>query len=271
MPVGANIGGVGDAIGPQQWFQSLPIITQYWFGSSIIVTLAGNLGMVAPLKLIFYWPAIRYELQVWRLITPFLYVGPFSFPTVIACYMMVNFSKQYEAGGPYNTGAGGGTADYAFMMLFGMILTLLTYPLMAGIVPPAFSHNLIFYVLYVWSKRNPDANANIYGIPVKGMYLPFAYLGLTIVMGNSYVDMVYGMAIGHFYYFLVDVVPQIQGKDILVTPQILIDHFGIGEYQPPARGAAPVMRAPAAGAGGAAAAAGGGYQWGGGGRPLGRE
>lgn len=38
MPV-AQVGGVGDAIGPDQWFHSLPFCTKYWFGASVLITL----------------------------------------------------------------------------------------------------------------------------------------------------------------------------------------------------------------------------------------
>ena len=42
-----------------------------------------------------------------------------------------------------------------------------------------FSQNLIFGVLYCWSRRFPTAQANIWGIPVPAMYLPFAHLVLV--------------------------------------------------------------------------------------------
>jgi hypothetical protein len=36
MPVGQPVRGVGDANGPQQWFESLPLVTKYWFGATIV-------------------------------------------------------------------------------------------------------------------------------------------------------------------------------------------------------------------------------------------
>lgn len=146
---------------------------------------------------------------------------------------MVNFSRIYESGGPFNTGGGGGTADYAFMMLFGCAAMLLSYILLAGIIPPVFTRNLSYFVLYVWSKQNPEAPANIWGFPLKAMWLPFAYLAVTVLMGNSFWDVAHGIAIGHIYYFLVEVVPSVYRKDVLHTPQLLIDYFGVGEYVPP--------------------------------------
>jgi Derlin-2/3 len=178
-------------------------------------------------------------------------------------------SVRYESGTPFNTGAGGGTADYAFMLMFAMVVVLATYPLLVTTfpMPPVFCRTLLYFVMYVWSKRNPTAQANIWGIPMEAIWLPFAYLALTVFAGNPYFDLLHGLAMGHLYYFLVDVVPQVSGKDILVTPKFLIDQFGVGQY----RREAPVQdRAEARPQDGAAAAA-GGHQWGGTGRPLGRQ
>ena len=271
----ARVHNVADAAGPDQWFRALPIVTQYWFGATMVCTLAGNFGIISPMQLIYSWPQIKNNFELWRILTPFCYAGSFSFGTLITCYMLVNMSKQYEKGGPYNTGAGGGTADYVFALMFGMVMTLITYPLvlMYSFTGPIFCKSLVFFVLYVWSKRFPTQQASIWGVPVPAVYLPFAYLALTIFMGNPYMDLVHGMAVGHLYYFLAEVVPRVHGKDLLVTPQFLIDQIGIGEYTPaaPTRNPADVPR----GWGGAAAqqppAAAGGHQWGGGGRALGRE
>lgn len=194
--------------------------------------------------------------------------------------MLVQFSKQYESGGPFNTGAGGGTADYAFCWLFGAATTLLTWPVLVGFfpLPPIFCRNMIYYVLYIWSKRNPTAQANIWGFPMAAIYLPFAYLALTVFMGNPFMDMIHGIIVGHIYYFLVDVVPMVYGKDILQTPQFLIDYFGVGEYRPgQAQTDAPAANRGAFGGGGGQAGGGGGggggggHNWGGRGRPLGRN
>lgn len=213
------------------------------------------------------WSNIKNKLELWRLLTPFCFAGTFDFNTLISCYMLVQFSKQYETGGPFNTGAGGGTADYAFCLLLGAGTMLITYPVLVGFLrlPPVFCRNMIYYVLYVWSKRNPTAQANIWGIPMAAVYLPFAYLALTVFMGNPYMDMMHGLACGHLYYFMVDVVPMVYGKDILRTPQFLINYFGIGEYRPVQ---APMNPPPQQGVGAQGGGA-GGHNWGGGGRPLG--
>jgi Derlin-2/3 len=93
--------------------------------------------------------------------------------------------------------------------------------------------------------------------------------------------MLHGLAVGHLFYFLADVVPQVYGKDFLVTPLFLIDYFGVGHYQPdqaqreirnnPYQNRAAGNTAGAGAAAGGAAATRGGHNWGGGGRTLGRD
>eukprot|EP00543_Licmophora_paradoxa_P003003 CAMPEP_0202453732 /NCGR_PEP_ID=MMETSP1360-20130828/11638_1 /ASSEMBLY_ACC=CAM_ASM_000848 /TAXON_ID=515479 /ORGANISM="Licmophora paradoxa, Strain CCMP2313" /LENGTH=264 /DNA_ID=CAMNT_0049072901 /DNA_START=359 /DNA_END=1153 /DNA_ORIENTATION=+ len=180
------------------------------------------------------WDMVTQRFEIWRFLTCFCYAGPFKFDTLISIYLLVSFSDRYERGGGFNTGAGGGTADYAFMMLFGAFSCIATKPLMKLFIPVGsiYSNNMIFMVLYVWSKRFPTAQSNIWGFPVKASYLPFVYVALALFTGGSYLPMVHGIAMGHFYYFLVYIVPQIYQKEILHTPQFLIDQFGVGEYRP---------------------------------------
>lgn len=241
-------------------FNQLPIITRCWFGATFAETIGVNLGMINPFHVFWQWELVKSKMQLYRFLTPFLYAGPPTFNTLMTLFMILQFSKQYESGGCFNTGAGGGTADYAFCLLLGAIGHIASYMLFSGLFPlqPVFCTSLLFYVLYIWSKRNPTNNSNIWGFPILGMYLPFAYLALTVLIGGDHFSMLNGMFLGHLYYFAVDVVPGVYGKDFLQTPIFLINYFGVGEYQ-----AAPAAVAPAA------QRRGGGHEWGSGGQRLG--
>ena len=155
-----------------------------------------------------------------------------GFQTVISFFLLYQYSNQYERGGGFNTGGGGGTADYIYMLLFGMVMILITNALFVGGM--VFCKTLAYYVLYVWSKRNPTSQANIWGFPVPALYFPFVLLALNFVLGNGHVDFIHGYAVGHLYYFMVDVVPKVYGKIYLQTPLFLLSKFGVGEYTPPA-------------------------------------
>uniref|UniRef100_A0A6T9ZZX8 Derlin n=1 Tax=Pseudo-nitzschia delicatissima TaxID=44447 RepID=A0A6T9ZZX8_9STRA len=229
-----NQGQVGGTSTPADMFHQLPTITKWWLGATLILTLSVNFKLVSPYHTMWSWDMVKSNLEVYRFLTCFCYAGPFSLGLFFLMYMQSSFSQKYEEGIPFNTGAGGGTADYAFCWLLGAIGCILTYPLclMMGIpLMPLFYPTMTYYVLYVWSKKNPTNQANIWGFPVQGLYLPFAYLAITVFCGNPYEPMLHGMALGHLYYFCADVVPIVYGKDFLVTPKFLIDYFGLNQYR----------------------------------------
>lgn len=239
--------------------------------------------MIHPTNYLLIWDVVKDKFEIWRLLTCFCYAGKFEFATLIALFLLVTFSRNYETSGPFNTGAGGGTADYLFMWIFGAVMMVVTKPVISLVFPVStklMTRTMIYYVLYVWSKRHPTAPANIWGIAIKAIYLPFAYVIISIFVGAPYRDMVHGIIVGHIYFFLVDVVPHVYGKDVLHTPQFLIDQLGVGNYTPAGVPDAPPAEAPrgngfaGVGAGGARApepprAGGGGHSWGTGGQRLG--
>jgi len=257
------------------FLDSLPIVTKYWFISTVGVTLAVNFGVVSGSY--FTWSSMPLLLsnpfQHWyRLVTAFLYGGGFSFHLLITLLCLYQHSKAYESRSVYNTGGGGGTSDYITMLVFGMVTMLSSTYLIE--LSPLFCQNLVYYVLYVFSKRHPTDQTALWGIPVQNAMLPFAILGLNVLMGNYWQDMAHGMAVGHLYYFLVDVYPQIYGKDVLHTPQFLINYMGTGEYTyvppTPAQTTTTFGQTRTLGATGSGTPAPAtGHNWGGGGQALG--
>mmetsp|Transcript_19028 Transcript_19028/g.39080 ORF Transcript_19028/g.39080 Transcript_19028/m.39080 type:complete len:279 (+) Transcript_19028:188-1024(+) len=272
QPGNDNIREVGGNPTPADMFKALPVVTRYWFGATLVVTASASFKIINPIQMVWIWEAAKNKLELWRFLTPFCFAGNFSMSTLFVLYMQVSFSKQYETGIPFNTGAGGGTADYAFCLLLGAIGILLTYPVLVSMgvyLQPFFMENLCHYVLYVWSKKNPNNQSNIWGFPVQGIYLPFAYLGLTVLMGKPFEGLLHGMALGHLYYFVVDVIPLVYGKDFLRTPAFLIDYFGVGDYQPPEAPQAAPRTGGFAGSNRTGAAAAPTHNWGSGGNRLG--
>ena len=81
-------------------------------------------------KLIWSFKSFKENLDIWCILTLFMYMGPFHINTLFLMYMVYQFSKQYEGNGPYNISAGGSTADYVFMMMFGIIFLLILITLL---------------------------------------------------------------------------------------------------------------------------------------------
>ena len=101
-------------------------------------------------------------------------------------------------------------------------------------------------------------------------------MALHMATGGDWTMDALGIASGHAYYFLVDIYPATQGKDLIHTPNWLIAfcHRRVsgGAYVPPAATNTRNnnMRAPGR-VNPPNANPGGGYNWGGGGRALGTQ
>ena len=76
-----------------------------------------------------------------------------------------------------------------------------------------------FFVVYVWSRRNKNVRMSFLGLfTFTAPYLPWVILGFGVLLGQSPVFDLLGVAVGHVYYFLEDVYPEISGRRLLKTP-----------------------------------------------------
>jgi hypothetical protein len=79
----ADVHNVNNQNDPSQWFKSLPVVTQAWFGATMALTLSGNFGVVNIQYMYWSWRMIRDRLELWRIVSSFCYAGPFEFNTLI--------------------------------------------------------------------------------------------------------------------------------------------------------------------------------------------
>ncbi|XP_020833315.1 derlin-3 isoform X1 [Phascolarctos cinereus] len=89
-------------------------------------------------------------------------------------------------------------------------------------------------LVYVWSRRNPDLRMNFFGLlNFQAPFLPWVLMGFSLLLGNSVLVDLLGIAVGHIYYFLEDVFPnQPGGKKLLLTPSFLKLIFDDPEEDP---------------------------------------
>jgi hypothetical protein len=175
------------------------------------------------------------------------------------------FVPAYE-NDPFPSGPGlhmGNVADTVTMLGFGAAVllaagTLLRMPFLAGA--------LFMMVLYVWSKRHPEAPTSFYMFNVPAAYLPWVMTGFSFIVGQDPIPDLLGIGVGHLYFFAKQVLPGMEGpwKDrvLLRTPDLLYRFFN--ERATHANAAAVRMAERRAGGGG-----GGGHNWGAG-QALGR-
>ena len=220
---------------PWSWLESLPPVTRVWFCASAAVNVGVSLDFLDPEDLYFDEARIYSKLELWRVLTPFLYGGG-ALPdlhVLLSLYMITIHSTAYEKN-PAHSG-GSPQADYAFCLIFCITFILLTYSLLNHLYEyfhygdqqrylyPLFSRTLITSIMYLWTRRNPNANIQFIMIPLQGRYLAFADLAVQLAMQNPVSELIHGMLVGHIFYFVIDIVPTLIGRHVLATPAILTD------------------------------------------------
>ncbi|OMO98210.1 hypothetical protein COLO4_14061 [Corchorus olitorius] len=181
-----------------------------------------------------------YTGTVWRLITNFFFLGPFSPFFAIRLIMIARYGVLLERG-PFDKR----TADFVWMLIFGA-LSLLVMSAVPFLWTPFMAGSLVFMIVYVWSREFPNAKISIYGlVTLKGFYLPWALLALDLIFGGRLMPDIIGMVAGHLYYFLTVLHPLAGGKYVFKTPlwvHKLVAYWGEGIQVN-----SPVQRDPSAG------------------------
>mmetsp|Transcript_12050 Transcript_12050/g.24621 ORF Transcript_12050/g.24621 Transcript_12050/m.24621 type:complete len:272 (+) Transcript_12050:40-855(+) len=267
----SNVAQFGDENPVKAWYSSLPPVTRIWWTLAFMFANLVYFGVLDVTYLIWDFGMVTKKFQLWRVVTSFCFVGTWGqsgFGTLISLYLLQQYGKSLENNAP-NTGGGGTVADYMVLITFCMLIHILITIFFA----PRFimGSSLMFTTLYIWCKMNYETEVKLWGFPMKAAVFPFALMGLHLATGNDVWSDVYGLAVGHCYYFLQEVYPTMYGKDIIHTPNFVISlchrlKIGGGYVNPNANSTAPRGVPPP---GRVRPPTGGGYNWGGGGRTLG--
>ncbi|XP_011816235.1 PREDICTED: derlin-3 isoform X2 [Colobus angolensis palliatus] len=195
-------------------FLQVPAVTRAYTAACVLTT-AAVLELLSPFQLYFNPHLVFRKFQVWRLVTNFLFFGPLGFSFFFNILFVFRYCRMLEEGS-----FRGRTADFVFMFLFGGVLMTLL-----GFLGSLFflGQALMAMLVYVWSRRSPRVRVSFFGLfTFQAPFLPWALMGFSLLLGNSILVDLLGIAVGHIYYFLEDVFPnQPGGKRLLLTPGFL--------------------------------------------------
>lgn len=231
----------------EEQFKAMPPITRGWFVAALLTTTAVVLGFAQPAKLYLNWDLVINKFEIWRLVTNFIFFGPFGMGFAFQLWIMCRMCYRYEEN-PFPVGthinAGRSSADMMMMLMFGAIICVIIGYLMGK---PFMGPPLVFMVLYVWSRRNENAEMSIFGIRIVGYQYPWAMLALSVLMGSDPVPDLIGIFAGHVFYFIIDVGPNRYAESwpkwlLLQTPNFLFDAFDERRVNP--GGTSANQRAP---------------------------
>ncbi|XP_042771042.1 derlin-2 isoform X2 [Panthera leo] len=197
-------------------YLQIPPVSRAYTTACVLTTAAVQLELITPFQLYFNPELIFKHFQIWRLITNFLFFGPVGFNFLFNMIFLYRYCRMLEEGS-----FRGRTADFVFMFLFGgFLMTLFGLFVSLVFLGQAFTIMLV----YVWSRRNPYVRMNFFGLlNFQAPFLPWVLMGFSLLLGNSVIVDLLGIAVGHIYFFLEDVFPnQPGGIRILKTPSVLL-------------------------------------------------
>eukprot|EP01107_Rhizomastix_libera_P016863 TRINITY_DN7295_c0_g1_i1.p1 TRINITY_DN7295_c0_g1~~TRINITY_DN7295_c0_g1_i1.p1 ORF type:complete len:257 (+),score=42.04 TRINITY_DN7295_c0_g1_i1:64-834(+) len=210
-------------------YMRIPVVTRCYATLCVATTLLLVFGIVTEFDLYLDFSRVIKEGQVWRLFTNFFFVDrKLGFNFIFHMYFLVRYSSWLE-GTFFSTK----TAEYIFLYIFmGSLITVLFYvslrlPVFLRGSLPFLGQALGDAVVYVWARRSPEVHMSLFGIlNFTAPYLPFAMTGFSLLMGGNIQNDVFAIIAGHCYYYLEDVLPELNGGvKLLQTPQFMKSIF----------------------------------------------
>ncbi|TQD98554.1 hypothetical protein C1H46_015802 [Malus baccata] len=198
---------------PGEYYRSLPPVSKTYGVGCFMFAAALYFQLYDPWNIALDYGLVIKRFQVWRLVTNFFFLGPFSFPFACDLIMIARYGVALERG-PFDKR----TADFMWMLMFGA-LSLLAMAAVPYLWSPFMGTSVVFMIVYVWSREFPNSPVNIAGVvSFKGFYLPYVLLTLDLMFGVPLKPDIMGMVAGHLYYFLTVLHPLSGGKFTLKTP-----------------------------------------------------
>jgi Derlin-2/3 len=172
---------------------SIPPITRIWAGLAVGTALAEYVHVVSEYQLWFSFRLVFQKLELWRVLTCFVYFGPFGLDFIFHLFFFMRYSRMLE-----ENSYAGRKADFAYLLLFSSALLLLLSPLASQ---PFLGGPLAFVLVYIWSRRNRHIRLSLFGlVNITAPYLPWSLVAFGWILHgsmNAVAADLMGIAVGH--------------------------------------------------------------------------
>ena len=199
-------------------------ITLIYLLSTGIVTIISNFTddgyLLNYMKLDYKKVYTQYE--IWRLITTFLYIGQPSPKIIFDYYIYYKRMKSTERKFIRNKKL----SEFIMMLIYLMIIThicnFIGYAFFGLKSNKFLSHKLMFSIILINSKRNPEKMFKFYFAKIPNKFVPYFLFTIRTLKSGKYLSNLFSFIPGLAYYYLKDVIPKWNNNlDIFITPQFL--------------------------------------------------
>lgn len=214
----------------EEWFWEMPVCTRWWTTATVLTSALVQCQILSPFQLFYSFRTVFGKsqvscpclsclvsarsltvLQYWRLLTTFLFFGPFSLDLLFHIYFLQRYARLLEES------AGRSPAHFSWLLMYAMASLIALSPLVSM---PFLGHPLSSTLVYIWSRRNPETRLSFLGLLVfTAPYLPWVLMAFSLFMhGTIPRDEIMGVVIGHIYYFFNDVYPPLHNGSRPMDP-----------------------------------------------------
>jgi Derlin-2/3 len=170
--------------------------------------------VISPFSVYFNSNLVFREYQLWRLITNFFFFGALGLDFIFHMFFLARYCRMLEEGT-----FRGKSADFFWMLMFGASLLTMIAPF---VNVQFLGSSLTFMMVYVWGRKNENVNMSFLGLfSFTAPYLPWVLLAFSTFLGSSPVVDLLGCAVGHLYFFLWSVYPEMTGRRVVKTPKVV--------------------------------------------------
>lgn len=200
---------------PIEWIQEIPPVTRAWTAAITIVSILEQCHVVNQFDLLFNYKQVVLGHEYWRLLTSFVYFGPFSINLLMYAYFVARYSRMLEESFYLNRAS-------QYMWLIGVIASLIV--ILASYLPlgtsPFLGPYLANALVYLWARRNPHEQLTVLGLfAFSAPYFPWVMMLFSaVVKSTSIKGELLGIFVGHMVFFLEDIYPSISGGVRVLRP-----------------------------------------------------
>ena len=216
MDLGIGAGG-GGGVGQfplEQWLFEMPVCTRWWTTATVAVSVLVQCHVISPFQLFYSFRSVFVKNQVcltvesagarpmgrcenaddggqfWRLISTFVYFGPFSLDLLFQVFFLQRYSRLLEES------AGRSAAHFSWLLVYATGTLLALSPMLSM---PFLGSALSSTLVYIWARRNPETRLSFLGLLVfTAPYLPWILMAFSLVLHNHIPkDEICGAIVGH--------------------------------------------------------------------------
>ena len=208
-------------------FKDTPPITLFYLIVIVVMSILPEIYdktiLLKIIKLDYKKVIKKYE--IWRLITTYFYIGKFStkyfFKLILYYRRMKSTENIYKKKKNYS--------EFIMMLIYLMIIIHITnfigFYYFNFKINSFLSYQLMFSIILVNSKREPNKTFRYYFIPIENRYVPYFLFSLRVAKNSDkIIKHIVSFIPGLAYFWLKFVGPRMGLiDDILITPKFLVD------------------------------------------------